>query len=275
MEFSVARGQFYQEVHQSEEQIDLARAALYMAMEEYPDLNPDEYLNALDTMATEVEERLPQERYPLRMIQTINAYLFKELGFRGNADTYYDPRNSYFNQVIDRRTGIPISLSLVYLELAKRLNFPMVGVGMPAHFLIRPLGDELDVFVDPFHQGEVLFPEDCRDRLNQIYGAAVDWRPEFLETISPRRFLARMLTNLKMVYIRQEDWERAIAAIEYILILFPDAIVERRDHGLLCYQLGDWTNARRDFEEYLDVLPTADDAIVIKQLLRRMGYGEA
>jgi regulator of sirC expression with transglutaminase-like and TPR domain len=136
MNFSSARQLFYQEIQQPDGNIDLAKAALYIAQEEYPDLDVEYYLNALDTMAAEAKKRLPIGRYPLRVIQNINQYLYDDLGFAGNKKDYYNPRNSFFNDVIDRRLGIPISLALIYMEVAKRVDFPMVGVGMPLHFTI-------------------------------------------------------------------------------------------------------------------------------------------
>jgi len=270
MDFPYARQLFYREIRQPNDQIDLARAALYCAMEEYPQLEPDEYINALDTMAVEIAERLPSERYPLRVIQAINHYLFNELGFTGNTQDYYDPRNSYLNQVIDQRVGIPITLSLVYLAVAQRLDFPMVGIGMPGHFLIRPVGQDLEVFVDPFHQGEILFPDDCQERLRQIYGSSAELRAEFLHAVDSRRFLSRMLTNLKTVYLNRGEWAKALAAIERILLLFPDAPQEQRDRGLIYYQLGRWTEATQDLENYLESTPRAEDAHVVRQLLKRM-----
>ncbi|MBE9177544.1 tetratricopeptide repeat protein [Oculatella sp. LEGE 06141] len=270
MEFSLARQRFYQEVRQPEGEIDLARAALYLAQEEYPNLEPENYLSTLETMAAEVEERLPQEQYPLRVIQTINRYLYDDLGFSGNQADYYDPRNSYLNQVLDRRTGIPITLSLVYLEIARRVNFPMVGIGMPSHFLIRPTVGQMEVFVDPFHQGEVLFLEDCQERLSQLYGRPIEIQPEFVEAVTAEQFLARMLSNLKMIYLNREEIEKALAAIERILLLFPDAAFERRDRGLLYYHLGRWTEATTDLEAYLMDMPTAQDTPVILQLLEQM-----
>lgn len=271
MKFSLARQRFYQEIRQDEAQINLAQAALYLAQEEYPDLNVEDYLNKLEAMAAQVREQLPAEPYPLRVIQTLNRYLFEDQGFSGNSESYYDPRNSFLNQVIDRHMGIPITLSLVYLEVAKRIDFPMEGVGMPGHFLIRPVGEEMEIFVDPFHQGEVLFLEDCRDRLSQLYGRPVELRPEYLEAVSPRYFLARMLANLKAIYIQQEDLLRALAAIERILLLFPDALMEQRDRGLLCFQLGRWVEARQDLETYLTAIPaTAQDVPTIRELLRQI-----
>lgn len=258
---------FYQAVHQSE--INLAEAALYIAQEEYPTLDLDAYLNALDTMAEEIQERLPVERYPLRVIGIINQYLYDDLGFTGNTTDYYDPRNSFFNDVIDRRTGIPITLSLVYLEIAKRINFPMVGTRMPGHFLIRPNLEETEIYVDPFHRGEILFTQDCQERLAQIYGQA-EHQPAFLEPISPQQFLARMLTNLKHIYLQRSEIQKCLAAVERILLIFPEAAEELRDRGILYYQLGRWTEARQDLEDYLASSPQAEETILVRQLLDRM-----
>ncbi|MGF1499277.1 MAG: SirB1 family protein [Elainellaceae cyanobacterium] len=271
MEFSPARQRFTLEVRQPEEQINLAATALYIAQEEYPDLDVEEYLNALDTMALEIQERLPAEFYPLKVIRGINQYLYEDLGFAGNTANYYDPDNSYLNCVIDRRLGIPITLSLVYLEVARRVGLPMVGVNMPGHFLIRPDLPEMEIFVDPFHQGEVLFMQDCQDRLNSIYGRQVLLRPEFFKPIATKRLLSRMLTNLKFIYLNRGEMAKTLAAIERILLIFPDAPVEHRDRGLIYYQVGRWVEACDDLFVYLDQVPAAQDAGVVRQLLKRMG----
>ncbi|MBO9999490.1 MAG: SirB1 family protein [Cyanobacteria bacterium SID2] len=270
MNFSLPRQRFYREIDRDDEDIDLAAASLCIAWEEYPELDIDEYLNALDTMATEVSERLPPERYPMRVIQTLNQYLFEDLGFRGNRDDYYDPRNSYLNNVIDRRTGIPIALSLVYLEIAKRIDFPMVGIGMPGHFIIRPDFEDAGIFVDAFNGGEVLFPQDCETRLSQVYGQPVRMRPEFLDPVTSREFLVRMLTNLKAVYISRQEMSKALGSIERILLLNPDSVMELRDRGLLYYQAGRSIEAIRDLERYLEMRPNAPDASTIQQLLARL-----
>lgn len=271
MDFPIARQRFYHEIHQPDDEIDLARAALFLAQEEYPALEPDEWINALDTMAAEIGDRMPAERYPLRIVRTINQYLYDDLGFAGNTQDYYDPRNSYLNEVIERRTGIPITLSLVYLELARRLDFPMVGIGMPGHFLIRPDQPEMEIFVDAFNQGEVLFEEDCQQRLNQLYGRQVPIKPEFFEPVSARQFLARMLTNLKLIYLNQGEWQKALAAIDRVLMLFPESPGELRDRGLLYYQTGRWVEASDDLTRYLDNVPLAEDADIVRQILERMG----
>ncbi len=268
--FSPARLQFQRELQQPDEQIDLARAALYIAAAEYLALDPDPYLAILDRMAATVAPRLPSERYPLKVIQTLNAYFYEELGFRGNADHYYDPRNSFLNDVLDRRTGIPITLALVYLEITRRLGFPMVGIGMPGHFLIRPDFPEAGIYVDAFHQGEVLFEADCADLLSRLYQQPVTLQPQFLRPVTRRQLLARLLTNLKLIYINRNELEHALAIVEHLLIATPDNAVERRDRGLLHYQLGNLSPAIADLEAYLQARPEARDADAIEQLLTRL-----
>jgi regulator of sirC expression with transglutaminase-like and TPR domain len=270
MDFPRARQLFYREVNQPDSSIDMAKAALYLALEEYPNIEPEEYLNILEAMADELRDRLPAQNYPLRIIQTINRYLYEDLAFTGNDADYYDPRNSFLNQVIDRRTGIPISLSLVYLEVAKRIDFPMVGIGMPGHFLIKPDFEDAGIFVDAFNNGEILFSEDCQARLSQIYGHPVKLPPAFLAPVSPRQLLGRMLGNLKAIYISQQDLIRVLGTVERILLLFPDALGERRDRGILYYQLGRLTEARSDLAIYLTNAPNAEDAARIRQLLDRL-----
>lgn len=147
MQLSLARRCFIREIRQPDEIINLERAALYIAQEAYPTLDVDECIVGLDAIAFAIRDRIPESRYPLKIIQTINQYLYTELGFRGNRTDYYNTQNSYLNQVLEYRLGIPITLALVYLSIAKRLDFPMVGIGMPGHFLIRPDVGEMDIYV--------------------------------------------------------------------------------------------------------------------------------
>ncbi|MBE9040921.1 SirB1 family protein [Oscillatoriales cyanobacterium LEGE 11467] len=270
MDFSQPRQRFYQAIHPPDDRIDLALAALCIAQEEYPELDIEAYLNTLDTMAAEVREQLPAELYPLRVIRCINRYLYEDLGFAGNRDDYYDPRNSFLNEVIERRTGIPIALSLLYLEIAKRIEFPMEGIGMPGHFLIRPVFEESQIYVDAFNGGEVLFPEDCRERLSQVFQQPVELRSEFFQPVSSRQFLARMLTNLKGIYLSCLHVTKALGAIDRILLLFPDAPIEVRDRGLLYYHLDRLGQAKQDLERYLELQPQAEDAVRIAGLLDRL-----
>lgn len=271
MRLSPAGQRFYQEVQKADRRINLAAAALYIAQEDYWDLDPAQYLERLDDMAAEVRSRLPKGRYPLKVINVINQYLFEELKFSGNTQNYYDPENSYLNCVLDRRLGIPITLSLVYLEIAARIQFPMVGIGMPGHFLIRPVVDEMAVFVDPFRQGEVMFLADCQDRFYQQYGAGAEWQDEFLGAVPPKAFLARMLMNLKMAYLNVEAFESAVATLDKLLILMPGQPQQMRDRGLLHYELKNYTLAQHDLRGYLRSHPSAPDQQNIQKILDRIG----
>jgi regulator of sirC expression with transglutaminase-like and TPR domain len=268
--FAMPREHLYQELQQPTAQVSLARAALYIAQEEYPHLMVDDYLALLDRMADVLRQRLPQNPYPLKIIRAINDYLFTELNFRGNSIDYYDPRNSFLNEVLERRVGIPITLSLVYLELANRIGFPMAGVSMPGHFLIRPTVDEMDILVDPFHQGEIMFEQDCRDRLKQMFGASAQLEPHHLAPITPAIFLVRILTNLKLIYLQNKDVPKALDAINRILLIHPEAVGEWRDRGLIYYQQGRLDDAQRDLERYLFEQPDAADAFEIRRVIEQI-----
>lgn len=267
-----ARDRFTQEIQRPDDALDLGAAALYIAQEEYPELDCGAYLQRLDTMALALRDRLPAEPYPLKIIRAINGYLFEAQGFMGNSQNYYDPRNSFLNQVLDRRAGIPITLALVYLELARRIGFPMAGVSMPGHFLIRPLGEDMAIFVDAFHKGEVMFEEDCHDRIRLLYGPKARLQAHHLEPIGPRPFLARMLMNLKVIYLQRQDIPRALAAIERILLLLPDSLIDRRDRGLIYYRQGKLREAREDLKRYLRSDPNAYDAFEIQQVIGQINH---
>jgi regulator of sirC expression with transglutaminase-like and TPR domain len=266
----IPRERLYQELQQPTDQVSLARAALYIAQEEYPHLVAEDYLDRLDRMAATLRQRLPADRYPLRIIRAINDYLFNELNFSGNSIDYYDPRNSFLNEVLDRRVGIPISLSLVYLELANRIGFPMAGVSMPGHFLIRPTINDMDVFVDPFNRGETLFEQDCRDRLKQMFGSSAQLEPHHLMPIPPVVFLVRILTNLKLIYLQNRDVPKVLNAINRILLIHPEGVAEWRDRGLINYQQGLLDQAQIDLERYLYYHPDATDAFEIRRVLEQI-----
>lgn len=269
MKFSVPRQQLYHLLRQSSEP-DLAAAALYIAQEEYPALDVAEYLNALDTMALEVEERLPADPYPLKVLQTLNRYLYEDLGFTGNSQHYYDPRNSFLNDVLDRRLGLPITLSLVYMEIARRINFPMVGINFPGHFLIRPHRDDMNIFVDPFYQGEILFEQDCCDLITQVFGHPMDLRPEFFSVVSPQQFLVRLLNNLKQIYLNDNQLEKCLSTSEQILLVDPQCYSELRDRGILYYHVGRWSEARQDLQDFLAQNPSPEHISLVHKLLNQM-----
>jgi regulator of sirC expression with transglutaminase-like and TPR domain len=265
---SLSRLAFARLVARPEPAIDLAEAALLIAQEEYPGLEVDRYLSCLDGMAAAVRERVPRPENPHRLIAGLNDYLFQEMGFHGNHDDYYDPRNSFLNEVLDRRTGIPITLSAVYLEVGRRIGLPVHGVGMPGHFLVKYAGPDEEIVIDPFHQGAFLTPAACQRILDRIYEGKLQFEPRFLASIGNRQILARMLNNLKAIYVNGEDFVKALAVVERLLILEPQAATEIRDRGLLSCQLKRYVEAMADLERYLKVSPEAEDAEVIRHHLR-------
>lgn len=259
-----ARERFATLVAATVDDVDLSRAALWLAAEEYPTLDVDAYVARLDALAGEVSQRPLTTGPPLGRLLALNAVLFGEQGFVGNTYHYYDPRNSFLNEVLDRRTGIPITLSVVYLEVGWRLALPLAGVGMPSHFLVGYYGDAEPRFVDVFQQGTLLTRDDCAARLRAQYGAAFEVRDEHLAAVSKRQILVRMLTNLKLLYVQREDWDRALAAIDRVLLLQPDTPAELRDRGLLQFRRGAFRAASTDLERYLTLAPEAPDREAIR-----------
>jgi regulator of sirC expression with transglutaminase-like and TPR domain len=258
------------EVRNNHQNIDLAKASLYYAQAEYPHLDINYYLNSLDEMAQHIAANLPQERYPLQVIKTINHYLFDTLKFQGDQENYYNPENSYLNRVIDRHQGIPITLGVIYLEVAKRINFPMVGIGMPGHFIIRPDFENVGIFVDAFNQGEILFEQDCEAKLSELYQQPVKLKSHFLKPVNKHQILARMLNNLKQIYLHQRQLDKVLELIEGILILFPQNPYEISDRRLLYYEMARWSKATQDLQIYLKILPDAEDSSLIQMLLNKI-----
>ena len=251
--------QFDRMVGAPEEEIDLARAALLLAATEYPELSVERELFRVDELAEGVAPRMDDDS-PLYQLNTLSEYLFDELKFAGNHTNYYDPRNSFLNDVIERRLGIPITLSLLYIEVGKRLGVPLLGIGMPGHFVVRHR-DDPDIFVDPFHGGILLSEEECAERLKQSTQGALPWDREYLEPVSSRAFIARMLRNLKVVYLQRRSYERVLATIDRVIALLPQDSVEFRDRGVVNYRLGNYADALEDLYVYVesgDVVPDED-----------------
>jgi regulator of sirC expression with transglutaminase-like and TPR domain len=190
----------------------------------------------------------------------LNRYMFQELGFRGNAEQYYDARNSYLNEVIDRRTGIPISLSTVYMELARRGGLEVEGVGLPGHFVVRVQTPARPLLVDPFHGGTLLTEKDCQDRLDRIFNGKVKLEPKMLRACKRKDMLERMLRNLKAIYLRDQDVDRALRVVDLIVRIQPGSAEDLRDRGVLYASLDCYGLAARDIESYLSLAPQAKDA---------------
>jgi regulator of sirC expression with transglutaminase-like and TPR domain len=240
---------------------DLAAPAFLVARLEFRHLDPGPYLDRLDEWGDAAFHRVtadPGHDAPLAArVDTLNKYLFGELGFFGNREQYEDPRNSCLNEVIDRRTGIPITLALVYIEIARRAGIRAEGVNFPGHFLVRVLHDlHTDdpgegLIVDAFHGGAILDEQECRRLLHRHMGEEAAWQPELLARATRRQILVRMLLNMKRLYVRWRSFPQARAVTDLLLALSPSAVTELRDRGLLAYHMNDFPAALRDLEEYL------------------------
>jgi regulator of sirC expression with transglutaminase-like and TPR domain len=270
-----ARQQFTEIMARGEETLDLAEAALLIAEEEYPDLDTRFYLGRLDRMADEVRSRMCEEEGPRRRLEALNRYLFESLGFKGNLDDYYDPRNSFLNEVLDRRTGIPITISTVYLEVGWRVGMPLHGVGFPGHFLVKYVDSNGEIVIDPFNRGAILTEDDCQGRLDQVYGRRVQFQSGFLAASTKRHILIRILTNLKGIYLGANDYQKALAAVDRILIIDPNLGTEIRDRGTLRMQLKHTAQGIADLERYLTMNPTTDDFEEVRRRLRDWRQAQA
>jgi regulator of sirC expression with transglutaminase-like and TPR domain len=263
MNIPEARRRFAALVDHDQEGFRLAEAALLIAQEEYATLDVTAYLTRINSIADTIKAQLALELDPMRIVQGINTQLFDELGFRGNQEQYNDPRNSFLNDVIERRLGIPITLSVLYIEIGRLVGLPIAGVGLPGHFIIKYTAQPEPFWIDPFNRGTVMTREDCQQLLQQFYGEKLPWNEAFLDPVSDHNILQRMLNNLKIIYARQGEHRRALSVIERILVLSPDLPYEIRDRGLVHYQLGHLQAALHDLQRYLELFQEAPDAVTI------------
>lgn len=248
-------------------ELPLAEGALLIAAEEYPGLDISHYLTALDHLADEARSRVPSGVDPAGAAAALCEFLFKEAGFRGNTRHYEDPKNSYLNEVLNRRLGIPITLAVVHLEVGWRLHLPMFGVGMPAHFLVGCETSSEPLFVDAFN-GTIMTEAGCEHLFKQMTGGSAPFRREYLAPAPARYVLVRILRNLKGIFVKQENLERTAAAAERILLLAPDLAEDVRDLGLIRYRQGKLVEARQLLEQYLRSVPRdADDRPAIETYL--------
>ncbi|MGI8906044.1 MAG: SirB1 family protein [Candidatus Sumerlaeaceae bacterium] len=247
-----------------EAELDIGYAALLIAACEYPELDIKAYMRRLDMLSAGVAERMPSGADPLEQVTIINEFLFRQRHFRGNAENYYDPRNSYLNEVIDRRLGIPITMSILYIEIAKRLRLPIRGVGLPGHFVVRYDAPRIDLFVDPFNGGRLLTSDDCHELVLRSLGGhhAVSFG-HFIQPIGNRSILIRVLTNLKVIYFHQSDAERVVRALNQIIQLNPQSTDEYKERGLLHLAAHRYRAALVDLTTYLERCPDAPDADLV------------
>lgn len=241
---------------------DLAAPAFLIARIEYPRLDPEPYLDRLDRMGEEAARAVakdPGHDAPLAArIDAINRYLFIEQGFAGNREQFEDPRNSCLNEVMDRKKGIPITMALIYIEVARRAGVRTEGINFPGHFLVRCLQDlhtddpNDGLIVDPFHGGAILNEDECR-RLLQPHMNEAAFDPSLLARATRRQILVRMLLNLKKLYVKMHSFPQARMTTDALLALQPSSLADLRDRGLLAYHMNDFSHALRDLEEYLKV----------------------
>lgn len=248
-----ARRRFASEVAQGEERINLARAALLVAAEEESGVDVEANLALLDELGAQARARVAERWYS--PVLALNDFLFAELGFKGDEDHYYDLRNSLLNQVLARRMGLPITLSIVYMEVGRRAGLHVEGVGRPGHFMVRAgkAPDEL-LLVDPFYC-HIENEERLEQQISDIYGEDAPPGERYLETTGTRAIIFRLLTNLKNIYMKARLFRRSLAVVERLLLLNPRAVEERRDRGLLLLQLERLHEALADLESYVRVAP--------------------
>jgi regulator of sirC expression with transglutaminase-like and TPR domain len=237
------------------EPVPLAHSALLIAKEEYPALDVGKYLDALATLARNGESQICAAEDTFERVERLSHYLFEEQGFAGNTNEFDDPRNSFLNDVIERRLGIPISLSVIYIEVGRRLGLDLHGVSFPGHFLVKAVDDLGELIIDPFNQGRILSIDDIRTRLHQVYGEEVEVQPELLKSAEPRQILARMLRNLKNIYVGSSDLTRGLSALDRILILEPRSANELLERSDLYEKLECFQAALEDLQSFLSVSP--------------------
>jgi regulator of sirC expression with transglutaminase-like and TPR domain len=255
---------FREAIDHPEDEIDLGRAAVAIATQEYPELKIDDCLSQLDALGQAVELRMGDEKNPYRIIAALNTVLFKERGFQGNRSEYYDPKNSFLNDVITRKKGIPISLSVIYMEVARRVGLSLAGVGFPGHFLVKYEDDAVEILIDVFNGGEIRAREDLERMLQQLYRGQVSYQAGFVAALSKRDILRRMLNNLKWIYLERGEPLKSLSVLDQLVILDPRAASEIRDRGLLYITLERYAQALEDLESYLRLAPAANDVEMVK-----------
>lgn len=257
-------------VERPEDEIELERAAATIALIAYPELAIDPVIERIEELAERVRRRVGAVGDPQASRAALERVLFADLALRGNDEDYYDPRNSFLNDVLERRLGIPITLSVLYIAVGRRAGMQIEGVGFPGHFLARvQLGTRRSVLVDPFAQGRDVSDRELRALLSHIAGRDTAVPPEYLVRSSTRDVLARMLGNLRGIYASRGDAMKTLEVMEWLVLTHPDNPALKRDRGLLYYRLGSFDAAAADLRAYLFAVPTAEDRAAIEQIVKR------
>ena len=259
------RVRFAAAVQAPDEAIDLAEVALLIAAEAYPGLDLDRYRATLDALGDGARGRVAAAASDEEKVRALIHYLAREQRFVGNQDDYYDRRNSFLNEVLDRRTGIPITMAVVYIEVARRAGLLVHGICFPGHFLAKYQGTA-EIIFDPFF-GLLLNEEQCARRLQAVMGKETRFDRSYLRSATPREILVRMLRNLKQVFLQAREYEPALACSERILLVQPELAPELRDRGLLYHQLECYSAAQADLERFLALAPNDDSVEVVREKL--------
>jgi regulator of sirC expression with transglutaminase-like and TPR domain len=257
---------FLRMVSGPEQDINVVEAALLIARHEYPDLDVAAYVARVDELAEALGTRAAPVTEPIDRIAVLNRFLFDELGFMPNAQDYYDPRNCFLNDVLDRRTGIPISLSVLYIDLGRRIGLPLQGVGFPGHFLVKCAVPDGTVVIDPFSRGVSLGLADLQGRLREVQGGEVSRAivASLLVAADNREIILRLLRNLKAIYLKSGNFSRALPIMDCIVATSPGQAPEFRDRGMVYQELECCRAALEDFETYLRLAPGCEDGEFIR-----------
>ena len=267
---SQIKATFQRELAKEDDQLYLAYAALLFAEYLSEPIDTTYYLSLLDEMAEAVQPTILKAATGLEIVNTINHYLFGELKFRGNSDNYYHAHNSFLHKVLELRTGIPISLSLIYLEVGWRLGLPVWGVGLPGHFIVAYGSIDEPLYIDVFNQGRLLSEADCLALARVPLSNLHTFKKHFFKPVSKKAILFRMLQNLKQIYLRAENWQAAYQVVDLLLIVAPSQTPELRDRGLIAHRLNQLHAASLDLGRYLFLVPHASDTEWLKQRLEEI-----
>ncbi len=250
-------------LNRPDEDLELSRAALVIASAHYPSLSIDAYNTQLARMGRTIRPILRAAHTPEQQVAMINGYLYDEKGFAGNTQDYFDPLNSFLNEVLDRKLGNPITLSLLYYDMAQRNFLPIFPVGMPYHVVLKYETPEQEFYIDPFNGGAILSEQDCFVRMSEIAGEPIPYDPAYLQITPKRIFLYRMLNNLKRYYLETRKHSQAEKVLKQLLIIIPESYPNLRDLGNLCLEEKRYSEALDWFQRYLDSEPNAKDAPLI------------
>jgi regulator of sirC expression with transglutaminase-like and TPR domain len=262
---ALARQRFREIAGRPEPLLDLVEASLVISVEENPRVDIDHYLEQVSLWSGAVRGRLEGSTEIERIVETINRLLFDEEGFHGEDDDYYDPRSALLNEALDRHAGLPITLSILYIEISRRMGIVAAGISLPGRFLVKLSGDFGDIYVDPFDGGRVLTTVELQKILDEMYGGGVRLREHHLRSFSRREILARELAQLKAAYLAQHDLLRAAASVDRLLILDERDPYEIRDRAAIAVQMHAYTQAIDFFERYLELKPQAEDGSRVRE----------